>query len=119
MEVWRRQNATSESTISSHGTVPVRRDGDTVRHHRGSRATGDFAALFHFRNRSHYQPPRRSIRSDMGKKVNIEMGGAAESQWRWSCMYCGTMGPWTSQTFAVSTGEAHGDQHRDEVHEEA
>jgi hypothetical protein len=55
----------------------------------------------------------------MGKKVNIEMGGAAETQWRWSCLYCGTMGPWTSQTIAVSTGEAHGDKHRDEVHEEA
>ena len=55
----------------------------------------------------------------MGKKVNIEMGGAAESQWRWSRMYCGTMRPWTSQTIAVSTGEAHGGQHRDEVHEQA
>jgi hypothetical protein len=55
----------------------------------------------------------------MGKKVNIEMGGAAESQWRWSCLYCGTMGPWTSETIAVNTGEAHGDQHRDEVHETA
>ena len=55
----------------------------------------------------------------MGKKVNIESGGAAGDQCRWSCLYCGTMGPWTSRTIAVSTGEAHGDQHRDVVHEEA
>jgi hypothetical protein len=56
---------------------------------------------------------------DMGKKVNIQVGGGAENQCRWSCMYCGTMGPWTSQTIAVVGGEAHGAQHRDEVHEEA
>jgi hypothetical protein len=55
----------------------------------------------------------------MGKRVNIETGGEAGGQCRWSCLYCGTMGPWTSQTIAVSTGEAHGDQHRDEVYEEA
>jgi hypothetical protein len=55
----------------------------------------------------------------MGKKVKIQAGGEAGNQCRWSCLYCGTMGPWTSQTIAVSTGEAHGDQHRDEVHEEA
>ena len=30
-----------------------------------------------------------------------------------------SMGPWTSQTFAISTGEAYGVQHRDQVHEEA
>jgi hypothetical protein len=54
----------------------------------------------------------------MAKKVNIQVGGEAENQCRWSCMYCGTMGPWTSQTIAVIGGEAHGDQHRDEVHEE-
>jgi hypothetical protein len=45
----------------------------------------------------------------MGKKVNIESGGEAGNQCRWSCLYCGTMGPWTSQTIAVSTGEAHGE----------
>jgi hypothetical protein len=55
----------------------------------------------------------------MGKKVNIEMGGEAGSQCRWSCLYCGTMGPWTSQTIAISTGEAHGNQHRDEVQDVA
>ena len=52
---------------------------------------------------------------DMGKKVNIQVGGGAENQCRWSCMYCGTMGPWTSQTIAVIGGEAHEeDRHRDE-----
>jgi hypothetical protein len=55
----------------------------------------------------------------MGKKVNIQVGGEAGNQSRWSCLYCGTMGPWTSQTIAISTGEGHGDQHHDEVHEVA
>jgi hypothetical protein len=54
---------------------------------------------------------------DMGKKVNIQVGGETESQHRWSCLSCGTMGPWTSQTVAVVAGEAHEDQHGDEAHE--
>ena len=55
----------------------------------------------------------------MSKKVNIEVRGEAGNQCRWSCLYCGAMGPWTSQTIAVGAGEAHGDLHRDLVHEEA
>jgi hypothetical protein len=51
----------------------------------------------------------------MGKKVNIQVGGDTGHQHRWSCLSCGTMGPWTSQTIAVAAGEAHGDQHRDEA----
>jgi hypothetical protein len=30
----------------------------------------------------------------MGKKVNIEVGGETGNQHRWSCLSCGTMGPW-------------------------
>lgn len=56
---------------------------------------------------------------DMGKKVNIQVDGGAENQCRWSCTSCGTKGPWTSQAIAVVGGEAHGDEHRDQVHEEA
>jgi hypothetical protein len=52
----------------------------------------------------------------MGQKVGILVGGESGSQHRWSCLSCGTMGPWTSQTTAVMAGEAHGDQHGDEVH---
>jgi hypothetical protein len=50
----------------------------------------------------------------MGEKVNIQVVGETGSQHRWSCLFCGTMGPWTTQTIAVVTKEAHGDQHRDE-----
>jgi len=53
----------------------------------------------------------------MGKQVNIQVGGETGSQHRWSCLSCGTMGPWTSQTIAVAAGEAHGDRHRDQAHE--
>jgi hypothetical protein len=52
----------------------------------------------------------------MGKKVNIEVGGETGNQHRWSCLSCGTMGPWTHQTVAVVGGEEHGDQHCDEDH---
>ena len=52
----------------------------------------------------------------MGQKVDIQVGGETGRQHRWSCLVCGTMGPWTSQTTAALAGEAHGDQHRDEVH---
>jgi hypothetical protein len=48
--------------------------------------------------------------------VKIQVGGETGGQHRWSCLSCGTMGPWTSQTIAVAAGEAHGDQHRDEAH---
>ena len=51
----------------------------------------------------------------MGKKVNIEVDGL---QHRWSCLSCGTMGPWTSQTVAVLAGKAHEDQNCDEAHGE-
>jgi hypothetical protein len=55
---------------------------------------------------------------DMGKKVNIEAGGETGSQHRWSCLSCGTLGPWTSQTVAVVAGEAHENQNCDEAHGE-
>ena len=48
--------------------------------------------------------------------MNIQVGGGAGDQHRWSCLSCGTMGPWTSQTIAVAAGEAHRDHHRDEAH---
>jgi hypothetical protein len=51
----------------------------------------------------------------VSKQVNIQMGGEAGSQHRWSCLSCGTMGPWTSQTLAAIAGEAHADEHHDDA----
>jgi hypothetical protein len=52
----------------------------------------------------------------MSKKVTVETGGEAGSQHRWSCLYCGTRGPWSHQTVAMVAGADHEDQHRDEAH---
>lgn len=59
-------------------------------------------------------PDRDRYAQDVGKKVNIQVGGETGSQHRWSCLSCGAMGPWSNQTIAVVAGEAHRDQHRDE-----
>lgn len=53
----------------------------------------------------------------MANKLTIEVGGEAGTQHRWSCLSCGTMGPWTHQSIAVVGGEEHGCQHPDEEHE--
>jgi len=49
----------------------------------------------------------------MGQHVHIEAGGEAGAQHRWSCLYCGTRGPWGYQTIAVLGGAEHGEQHPD------
>jgi hypothetical protein len=53
----------------------------------------------------------------MRKHVTIEVDAEDGSQHRWSCLSCGTMGPWTHQTAAVIGGEEHGDQRPDQDHE--
>ena len=47
--------------------------------------------------------------------MDIQVGGDTGGQHRWSCLSCGTMGPWTSQTLAAVAGEAHADEHHDEA----
>jgi hypothetical protein len=51
------------------------------------------------------------------RKVHIQEGGETGGQHRWPCLSCGKMGPWTSQTSAVISGEAHADRHRNDAHE--